>query len=52
MTTITLTANQCRSLIKLIRFISNLPDNDVDNIRDEVIIKMVERLIKMNKCEA
>jgi hypothetical protein len=49
--TITLDATQCRSLLKLMRLLSNIPSDDIDNIRDEVIIKMVERLLKMQLSE-
>lgn len=51
MITITLTASQCRSLLKMIRHISNLPSHDIDDIKDEVIVKMVERLTSMNLSE-
>jgi len=51
MITITLTASQCRSLLKMIRHLSNLPSNDIDEIKDEIIVKMVERLTNMHLSE-
>jgi hypothetical protein len=49
--TLTLTVDQCKSLLKMMRFLSNIPYNDIDTIKDEVILKMVERLTNMKKSE-